>query len=91
MYLATRKQLHDFIWTELPINDKVISRVNNLATKEKQPEMTKGYPIFEWIPGIPITDKDDETKSEEDQRSSTHEYEHDDDITENGEDEEITE
>ena len=46
MYLATGKQLHEFIWTELPINDKFISRVNNLATKEKQPEMTKGYPIL---------------------------------------------
>ena len=50
--------------------------------------MTKGYPIFEWIPGIPITDKDDETQSEEDEISSTHEDEHDDGITENGEDEE---
>ena len=42
MSLATRKQLHDFIWIELPINDKVISRVNDLSTKEKQPKMTKG-------------------------------------------------
>ena len=55
MYLATGKKLHYFIWTELPINDQVISRVNNLATNEKQPEMTKGHPIFEWSPGILIT------------------------------------
>ena len=27
--------------------------------------MTKGYSIFEWIPGTPITDKDDETQNEE--------------------------
>ena len=47
--------------------------------------MTKGYPIFEWIPGILITDKDDETQSEEDEIYSTHEDEHDDYITENGE------
>ena len=86
MSLATRKQLHAFIWTELPINDQVISRLNDLYTKEKQPEMTMRYPIFEWIPGVPITDKDDETQSEEDEISSTHEDEHDDDITENGED-----
>ena len=46
MSLATGKQLHDFIWTEIPLNDQVISRVNNLATKEKQPGITKGYPIF---------------------------------------------
>ena len=43
MYLATRKQLHYFIWMELPINDQVIQRVIDL----KQLEMTKGYPIFE--------------------------------------------
>ena len=24
--------------------------------------MTKGYPIFEWIPGTPIIDKDDNKK-----------------------------
>ena len=53
--------------------------------------MTKGYPIFELIPGTPITDKDDETKSEEDEISSTHEDKHDDNITENGEEEENTE
>ena len=46
--------------------------------------MTEGYPIFERIPVIPITDKDDETQSEEDEISSTHEDEHNDGITENG-------
>ena len=46
MYLATVKQIHDFIWTELPINDQVTSRVNDLATKEQHTEMTKGYSIF---------------------------------------------
>ena len=48
--------------------------------------MTKGYTIFQWIPGIPITDKYDGTQSEEDEISSIHEDEHNDDITENGED-----
>ena len=57
MYLATGKHNHDLIWTYITINDQVIYRVNNLATKEKNPEMTKGYPIFECIPGIPITEK----------------------------------
>ena len=89
--LATKKQLHDFVCIELPINDHVISRVNYLATKYKQTEMTKGYPIFEWIPGIPITDKYNRTQSEEDEISSTHEDEHGDDITENEEEEEIIE
>ena len=46
MSLSTRKQLHGLIWTELPINDQVIHRVNDLNTKDKHTEMTKGYPIF---------------------------------------------
>ena len=29
--------------------------------------MTKGYPIFEWSPGIPITEKDNKTQSGEDE------------------------
>ena len=45
--------------------------------------MTKKYPIFEWIPAIWITDKDDKTQSEEDEIDSTHEDKHNDEITEN--------
>ena len=40
-----------------------------------------------WSPGIPITDKDYETQSEEYEISSTHEDDHDNGITENGEEE----
>ena len=57
MLLATGKQLHTYICTEIPINKQVMQRVDDLATTEKQPDMTKGYPIFEWISGIPITDQ----------------------------------
>ena len=46
--------------------------------------MTKGYPIFEWIPGIPITDKDYKTQNEDNEVSSIHEDKANDDITENG-------
>ena len=53
--------------------------------------MTKGYPIFEWSPGIPITYKDDDTQSEEDEIFSKHEDQNNDDITENGEGEESIE
>ena len=49
--------------------------------------MTKGYQFFEWRPGIPITDKENETKNEEYEISSTHEDEYDDEITEIGEEE----
>ena len=84
MSLATGKQFHAFIWTELQINDQIVSRVKYLVTKYKQPEISKGYPIFVWSPGIPIKEKDDETQSEEDEISSTHKDKQDDDITENG-------
>ena len=83
MSLATGKQLHAFIWTKLPINNKVIYIVNDLSTKEKQLEMTKGYPIFECSPVIPITDKYNETQNEDSEIASTNEDENDDDITEN--------
>jgi hypothetical protein len=29
-----------------------------MATREKQPVMTKGHPIFEWRPGVPVLDED---------------------------------
>ena len=37
MSLATGTNLHDFMWTELPIDYQVISRVKYLDTKEKHP------------------------------------------------------
>ena len=46
--------------------------------------MTKGYPIFEWSPGIPIKDKYYETQNEDDEIASTYGYQDDDKITENG-------
>ena len=46
---------------ELPIYDDVVKRVEEQATIEKQPTLDQ-YPVFEWIPGIPIMD--DMTESE---------------------------
>ena len=60
-----------------------------MATKDNQPEITKVYPIFEWSPGISITNKYNKTQSEEDEISSSHEDKYDDEKTENGEEEEI--
>ena len=33
--------------------------------------MTKGYLIFEWIPGIPITDNDNKTQNKDHTIAST--------------------
>ena len=56
--------------------------MKDLITKDKHSEMTKGCPIFEWSPVIPITCKDNKTQNEEDDIASTHEDEDYDDITE---------
>ena len=45
------------MWTEPPINEQLIHMVYELATKKKQPEITKGYPLFEWVLGISIMDQ----------------------------------
>ena len=46
--------------------------------------MNKEYPIFEWIPGIPITDKYGRPKNKNYIIASTHGDEKDDYFTENG-------
>ena len=53
--------------------------------------MTLGYPIFEWIPGTPITEKYDKTQNEDDGIASTHGYEDNYYITKNGEEGKIIE
>ena len=54
--------------------------------------MTKGYPIFEWIPGIPIIDQAyDEHQTADNEIASTYGNDDDDDITKNGEKEESIE
>ena len=49
MYLRTGRKLHDFIWTEFPITEEVITRVEELGKEDKHPLM-ENRPIFEWIP-----------------------------------------
>ena len=80
-----REMIHYFICIELPTNDQVIYRVNDLSTKEKQPKVSKGYLIFERTPSIPITDIGCETQNEKNEIASTHEDEDDDDIDKNRE------
>ena len=58
MSSATEKQLHTYIRTEILMDEQVIQRVDELSTKEKHPDMTKGSPIFEWSPGIPSMDQE---------------------------------
>ena len=56
MSLYTGKRLHRYQLTEIPIGDDVISQVRDLAEEENAKKMTDNYPMFEWAPGVLITD-----------------------------------
>ena len=64
MSLKTGHKLHGYHWVKLPISDKVIKRVEQLAEEQGQPLMENG-PIFEWSPGelIVEVDVDDNVKA----------------------------
>ena len=57
MSLQTGKRLNVNQWTELPITQEVIDRVNLIGNQDNQPDTPDG-PIFEWEPGHPV-DTDD--------------------------------
>ena len=56
MSLHTGKQIHSYRWKELPIDQEVEDRVDELAKKEGRKIMADKYPMFEWQPGVPILD-----------------------------------
>ena len=51
MSLYTGKRVHLYIWEELPIDDGVIQRVEQLAELEKQPVLVDANPFY-WSPGV---------------------------------------
>ena len=48
MSLYSGKRVHSYNWKELPIDDDVNDRVEELASKEGATEMQRGYPTFVW-------------------------------------------
>ena len=42
MYLRTGRNLHAFMWKELPITEEVIARFEELGKEYKQPLMKNG-------------------------------------------------
>ena len=46
MSLYSGKRVHSYNWTDLPIDNDVIHRVEELAKEEEAAIMTKGYPVF---------------------------------------------
>jgi hypothetical protein len=56
MSLYSGKRIHGYKWKELPIDEYVIARVEELAKDQNQPLMHGGVPNFEWTPGDSISD-----------------------------------
>jgi hypothetical protein len=61
--LTTGRKVHvpgEAAWTELPIPEHVIMRFEEMAEEEEQPVMNGKVPNFEWAPGVPIADDDED-------------------------------
>ena len=56
MSLCTGKLLHSYQWTKLTIYDEIIAQVIDLAEVEDAKKLTDNYPMFEWAPGVLITE-----------------------------------
>ena len=48
MSLYSEKRIYSYEWAQLPIDDDVADRVEELADLEEAPEIKRGYPIFKW-------------------------------------------
>ena len=92
MNLHTGKRIHAFAWKELPVPDWVIEKVEEMAEIEGQPKMTDRTPLFEWAPGVPVLDEDENINVDEDEdelheEEGAHgEEEHNNDIDEENND-----
>ena len=71
MSLESGRKLHGYKWKELPMDDWVIARVEEIAKKEGQPKLVNKTPIFEWTPGVPtdLNDGVDEEQIDSDNNS----------------------
>jgi hypothetical protein len=56
MSLATGACISRHKWTELPITDTAIARVEALVANEEQPLIQEQGLVVEWAPGQPIDD-----------------------------------
>jgi hypothetical protein len=65
MSLVTGKLLTRTEWTDLPMPEYVVARVEAMGLSEGQPLMIHGEPIFEWAPGAPVEDLADQDIEDE--------------------------
>jgi hypothetical protein len=82
MSLATGKRISRGQWTELPIPEEAILRVEELARIEGQPMIQQSRLIVEWRPEQPFEDSDDpdyiyDTTGEEDEPLEEADYDWD--------------
>ena len=56
MSLETGKRIHSNKWSQLPIREDVVKKVQHLANLENQPKMKRGELLFEWEPGLEVFD-----------------------------------
>ena len=70
MSLNTGRRLHSYHWTQLPIPDDVIERVETMAEKENQPLLVDNVTMFEWQPGTPMIFSDIPSREEDTQDST---------------------
>ena len=70
MLTLTGEKLHSYIWHKLPMTRDVIWMVDCLGQKERQPLINKGGLAFEWAPGDPIFDDEDDLDAFDDDYKS---------------------
>ena len=66
MSLISGRSFHGREWDELPIRDKIIEKVHELAKRDNQPSLTKNNLLFKWEPGSLIQYDFDEEEHVED-------------------------
>ena len=54
MSLETGKRIHSNKWSQLPIREDIVKKVQHLADLENQPKMKRGELLFEWEPGLEV-------------------------------------
>lgn len=64
MSLGTGAIIHRYSWDKLPASEDVLSRVRELALKQKQPRISKNFK-YEWKAGSEIQDLPEENIEEE--------------------------
>ena len=60
MSLDTSRRICGSYWTEKLINKDMIDRVHSLAWQKGQPHLFDNCPMFQWSPGVPIEDDEEQ-------------------------------